>query len=169
MTGALRLRTKFDLPPADRDIVEKLKLDGSVTIGGGRFTNAAVQQKIEELSRRASGKTNDNGPDAARRNVTSDFDRRFTLGNGTLTLSKLTFDVPGAIVDLNGQYSLRSEALAFSGNLFVDAKVSETTTGWKSLALKMVDRLFRKNGSTIIPIKIAGSRDDPSLGIDVRR
>jgi hypothetical protein len=170
MTGELRLRTKFDLPPGDRDVVEKLKLDGAFTIGGGRFTKAAVQQKIEELSGRASGrKTNDSGPDAARRNVTSDFNGRFILGNGTLTLSKLTFDVPGAIVELNGQYSLRSETLAFSGNLFMDAKVSETTTGWKSLALKMVDPLFRKNGRTVIPIKIAGTRDDPSFGLDVRR
>jgi hypothetical protein len=170
MTGALRLRTKFDLPPGDRDVLEKLKLDGAFTIGGGRFTSAAVQEKIEELSRRASGrKTNGNGPDSARRNVTSDFSGRFTLGNGTLTLSKLTFDTPGAIVELNGQYSLRSETLDFSGNLFMDAKVSETTTGWKSLALKMVDPLFRKNGRTIIPIEIAGTRDDPSFGIDVRR
>jgi hypothetical protein len=170
MTGSLRLRTKLDLPPGDRDIIEKLKLDGAFAIGGGRFTNAAVQQKIEDLSRRASGrKTNGNGPDATPRNVTSDFSGRFTLGTGTLTLAKLTFDVPGAIVELNGQYSLRSETLDFSGNLFMDAKVSETTTGWKSLALKMVDPLFRKNGRTIIPIEIAGTRDDPSFGIDVRR
>jgi hypothetical protein len=122
------------------------------------------------LSRRASGrKTNGNGPDATPRNVTSDFSGRFTLGTGTLTLAKLTFDVPGAIVELNGQYSLRSETLAFSGNLFMDAKVSETTTGWKSLALKVVDPLFRKNGRTVIPIKIAGTRDDPSFGLDLRR
>jgi hypothetical protein len=170
MTGALRLRTKFDLPPGDRDVLEKLKLDGAFTIGGGRFTSAAVQEKIEELSRRASGrKTNGNGPDSARRNVTSDFSGRFTLGNGTLTLSKLTFDTPGAIVELNGRYSLRSEALAFSGDLFMDAKVSETTTGWKSLVLRVVDPLFRRNGRTIIPIKITGTRADPSFGMDVRR
>jgi hypothetical protein len=170
MTGALRLRTKFDLPPGDRDVLEKLKLDGSFTIGGGRFTSAAVQEKIEELSRRASGrKTNGNGRDSARRNVTSDFSGRFTLGNETLTLSKLTFDTPGAIVELNGQYSLRSEALAFSGDLFMDAKVSETTTGWKSLVLRVVDPLFRRNGRTIIPIKITGTRADPSFGMDVRR
>jgi AsmA-like C-terminal region len=101
--------------------------------------------------------------------VTSDFSGRFTFGNGTLALSTLTFDVPGAIVKLNGQYSLRPETLAFSGDLVLDAKMSETTTGWKSLALKMVDPLFRKDGRTIIPIKITGTRDDPSFGIDARR
>jgi hypothetical protein len=170
MTGALRLRTRFDLPPGDRDVVEKLKLDGAFTIGAGRFTNPAVQQKIDELSRRASGKkTSGKAPDAARPDVTSDFSGRFTFGNGTLALSTLTFDVPGAIVKLNGQYALRRETLAFSGDLVLDAKVSETTTGWKSLALKMVDPLFRRDGRTIIPIKITGTRDDPSFGIDVRR
>jgi hypothetical protein len=173
MTGALRLQTKFELPPGDRDVVDKLKLDGAFAIGAGRFTNPAVQQKIEELSRRARGnasrKTSDTGPDAKRRDVTSDFRGRFTLGNGTLALSKLTFDVPGAIVELNGQYSLRLETLDFSGNLFMDAKVSETTTGWKSFVLKIVDPLFRKDGRTIIPIKITGTRANPSFGMDVRR
>ena len=101
--------------------------------------------------------------------MTSDFAGRFTFGNGTLALSTLTFDVPGAIVELNGQYALRRETLAFSGNLFMDAKVSQTTTGWKSLVLRAVDPLFRKNGRTTIPIKITGTRDDPSFGLDVGR
>ena len=88
---------------------------------------------------------------------------------GILTAGALTFDVPGAIVELSGQYSLTRETLAFSGSLFMDAKVSETTSGWKSLMLKMVDPLFRKNGRTVIPIKIAGTRSQPSFGMDVRR
>jgi hypothetical protein len=47
--------------------------------------------------------------------------------------------------------------------------VSQTTTGWKSLMLKGVDPLFRKDGRTIIPIKISGTRNEPSFGMDVRR
>jgi len=165
MTGGLRLHTKFDLPPGDADVVDKLKLDGAFTIEGGRFTNANVQQKINELSRRASAKE----PEAAPQMVASDFSGRFVLADGQLALSTLTFNVPGAIVELNGHYSLTREALAFSGSLFMDAKVSQTTTGWKSLMLKVVDPLFRKDGRTVIPIKISGTRNEPSFGMDVRR
>jgi hypothetical protein len=165
MTGGLRLRTTFDLPPGDVDVVDKLKLDGAFTIDDGRFTNAEVQQKINELSRRASARE----PEAAPQKVASDFSGRFELAGGQLALSTLTFNVPGAIIELSGQYSLTREALAFNGSLFMDAKVSQTTTGWKSLVLKVVDPLFRKDGRTVIPIKISGTRNAPSFGMDVRR
>ena len=100
MTGGLRLRTKFDLPPGDADVVDKLKLDGAFTIDDGRFTNADVQQKINELSRRASAKESEGAPQT----VVSNFSGRFELDEGQLALSTLTFNVPGAIVELRGQY-----------------------------------------------------------------
>ena len=78
-------------------------------------------------------------------------------------------NVPGAIVELSGQYSLTREIFAFNGSLYMDAKVSQTTTGWKSLMLKVVDPMFRKDGRTVIPIKIGGTRDEPSFGMDARR
>ena len=165
MTGGLHLRTKFDLPPGDANVVDKLKLDGAFTIDDGRFTNAEVQRKINELSRRASARE----PVETPQKVASNFSGRFVLDEGQLALSALTFNVPGAIVELNGRYSLTREALAFNGSLFMDAKVSQTTTGWKSLTLKMVDPLFRKDGRTVIPIKIGGTRNEPSFGMDARR
>jgi hypothetical protein len=61
-----------------------------------------------------------------------------------------------------------AETLAFLGHLVMDAKVSEATTGWKSVLLRMVDPLFRKNGQTVIP-KIGGTRSAPSFGMDVGR
>jgi hypothetical protein len=165
MTGALALKTKFDLPPGDRDVVEKLKLDGVFNIDDGRFTNVEVQKQINELSHRASGRK----LDQPRAKVGSDFSGRFTLGDGQLTLNKLTFDVPGAVVELDGGYGLRAGSLDFSGNLYMDAKVSQTMSGWKSLLLKIVDPLFRRNGRTVVPIKIAGTRDKPQFGLDAKR
>ena len=87
-----------------------------------------MQQKINELSRRASAKESKAAPQTA-----SHFSGRFELADGRLALSTLTFNVPGAIVELSDQYSLTREILAFHGSLYMDAKVSQTTTGWKSL------------------------------------
>jgi len=165
MTGGLRLHTKFDLPPGDIDVVEKLKLDGAFVINGGQFTNPNVQKQINELSHRARAKD----LETARQKVTSEFSGRFKLGGGKLSLAKLTFDVPGAIVELDGAYSLPHETLDFTGTLFMDAKVSETMSGWKSLVLKVVDPLFRKNGRTVVPLKIQGTREDPKFGLDKGR
>jgi hypothetical protein len=166
MTGALHLETKFELPPGDKDVVEKLRLDGRFGIRQGRFTNPEVQRKIVELSRRASVKKKD-APAAP--SVASDVSGRFTLANGTLALPAVTFDVPGAAVRLAGRYGLETETIAFAGDLFMDAKISQTTTGWKSLLLKVVDPIFRRDGRTVIPIKISGTRNAPSFGLDVKR
>jgi hypothetical protein len=165
MTGALHLETKFDLPPGDRDVVEKLLLDGRFAIRDGRFTNPDVQKRIVELSRRASGTKEP----PATTGVDSDFSGRFLLGNGVLALPAVAFDVPGAAVRLSGRYNLRQETLAFAGDLYMDAKISQTTTGWKSLLLKIVDPLFRREGRTVVPIKISGVRSKPSFGLDVGR
>jgi hypothetical protein len=165
MTGALRLTTKLVLPPGERDVIEKLRLDGQFAIAGGRFTRLDVQKKINELSHRGSGKS----PAVERQKVASDFTGRFALRDGVLELPSVTFDVPGAAVQLSGHYALRPGTLEFHGNLFLDAKVSETTTGFKSILLKVIDPLFRKEGRTVIPIKIGGSRNDPSFGLDAKR
>jgi hypothetical protein len=53
------------------------------------------------------------------------------------------------------------------GQLLLDAKLSETTTGFKSILLKAVDPFFRKEGKTVQPIKVTGTREKPSFGLDL--
>jgi len=165
--GGLTMTTKFLLPPGKSDVVDRLRLDGRFTIGTARFTNYDVQGKIDELSKRASAKTAD--PNTA--HVVSDFQGRFILGNAQLALPELSFSTPGAKVELAGSYGLTSEALDFTGQLLLDAKISQTVTGFKSLLLKAVDPLFKKKTGTgsAIPIKIGGTRSAPDFGLDVRR
>jgi hypothetical protein len=167
MVGGLKLNTKFLLPPGDNDVIDRLRLDGQFWITKARFTNFDVQGKIEELSKRGRGKT----AEADKPRVASDFQGRFKLGGGRLLLPDVSFEVPGARVELAGNYGLKSEALDFKGQLLLDAKISQTTTGWRSLLLKVVDPVFkRKNGSgSAIPIKIGGSRSAPAFGLDVHR
>ncbi len=163
MTGGLTLQTTFNLPPGDRSVVDKLQLDGSFAITAGRFTDATVQQKINALSGRARTDEGDGGA------VTSDFTGRFTLADGQLALDPLRFTIPGALVDVRGEYALRSGALSFAGQLVMEARVSQAMDGWKALLLKPFDPLFRKDGQTLIPLTIAGTRADPKFGIDVKR
>ena len=164
MTGLLTLNTQFELPPGDRDIVEKLRLNGRFVIEQGRFTDPGVQTRINGLSQRARGK-----PEGPQPRVTSSFAGDFSLEEGVLAFRRLTFDVPGAVVDIKGRYSLRQETLAFAGELVMDAKISETFTGFRGFLLKAVDPLFRRGGRTVIPLRITGTRDKPSFGMDVKR
>ena len=166
MIGGLRLVTKFVLPPGDEDVVRKLRLDGRFTIAGTRFTNATVQDKINELSHRGSGHVRQTEIPG----VASRFDGKFRLGGGRLEIPGVTFGVPGSLVDLAGTYDIVPETLDFKGTLFMDAKVSDTTTGVKHLLLKLADPFFKRDGGgSAIPIKVTGRRSDPSFGLDKGR
>jgi hypothetical protein len=166
MTGALKLTTKFVLPPGKRDVVDKLRLDGQFSIAKAAFTDLDIQKKIDELSHRGRGK-----PVAGdRERVASNFLGRFTLDDGTLMLKTLTFDTPGSSVQLAGTYGLQQEVISFKGELMMDATISQTQTGWKRIVLKGIDPLFKKDGhGAVIPIIIQGTRSNPSFGLDKGR
>ena len=85
---------------------------------------------------------------------------------GVLALNSLAFDIPGAAVRLNGRYDIPGERLNFKGDLLMDAKVSQTVSGWKSWLLKVVDPLFREQGQTVVPLTISGPRSKPSFGVE---
>jgi hypothetical protein len=166
MSGGLTLTTTFVLPPGERDVVDKLRLDGRFAIATARFSNINIQKRVNEFSQRSRGnQASDDEP-----SVASNFKGQFRLADGTLSLQGLAFDIPGASVRLAGTYALRSELLDFTGMLLMDAKISETQTGLKRLLLKMIDPLFKKDGGgSAIPIKIVGKRSDPSFGLDKSR
>jgi hypothetical protein len=90
----------------------------------------------------------------------------FGLQDADISFRQLTFAVKGASVQLHGGYALDDEALNFHGHLRLNAKLSQTMTGFKSLMLKPFDSFFRKKGVTELPIKITGTRDKPSFGLD---
>jgi len=167
MSGALRLKTKFVLPPGDVDVVKKLQLAGQFAIAGTRFTDPGVQKKINELSRRSRG----NVADPEIEHVSSEFNGTFRLGGGTLKIPTVTFDVPGALVSLSGTYDMVPQTIDFGGTLTMDARISQLTTGFKSRLLRIVDPLFEKRGGggSEIPLKINGNRRNPSFGLDKGR
>ena len=164
MTGALSLRTKLDLHPGEEQIVERLKLDGSFTVQAARFTNPETEAKITSLSRRGQGKPQDKDI----QNAQSDMQGHFVLANSQLTFSSLSFTVPGASVQLQGTFGLLTQALDFQGTLRLQAKVSQMTSGIKSLLLKAIDPLFEGGGAgTVLPIKIRGTREEPSFQVEI--
>src|ERR1700681_3498988 len=163
LTGAVNFHTKFDLPPGEGDFADRLNLNGKFDVKQAQFTSPEVTAKIETLSRKGQGQPENKDAGSS----VSQLKANFVLDNGVITFPGLTFTVTGAQVALNGRYGLEKENLDFYGKLLMKAKISQTTTGAKSLVLKAVDPFFRKNGQTELPIKITGQRDHPSFGLDL--
>jgi hypothetical protein len=162
MTGVINLKAKFLLPPGKRNVIQKLALDGEFSVDRGEFAKAQVQDKVEEFSTKARG-VKDDTPDP----VVSHFGGAFKMRDGAIHFSDVTFAMPGARVNVNGQFMMESQALDFRGTVQLDAKLSQLTTGVKSFLLRTVDGLFRHEDVTVVPITIGGTADKPKIGLDV--
>jgi len=162
MVGKIQFRSKMELPPGDVDVIQKLRLDGNFGVGNAEFTTPTVQEKIETLSHKSRGLDKDEIKDER---IVSDLRGSFILRNAIVTFKKLAFVVPGAAVNLEGTYNLGNSQIDFEGELQMQAKLSETQKGVKSLLLKVVDPFFRKGKKTVLPIKVTGTRKDPKFGL----
>lgn len=176
IAGNVVMNTAFQLPPDPSHsltVMRRLGLTGKITIAQMHFTNPETDRKLDSISLRTQGDVKQAqqlskgaGPDdvSLDGHLTGDF----TLAHGTLLLSAAKFQLPGLQADLHGSYNLPGESFDFTGDVRLEATVSQMFTGWKSLLLKPADRLFKKNGAgTFLPFHLSGTKDSPEIGIEV--
>lgn len=164
MTGNARVKVHIDIPEKNEDLLERMRLKGQFAVSDGLFTDAKIQGRVNVLSHKGQGEPR-LGADGQE---TSELRGAFRMSNGVVAFSKLDFGVEGAALSTAGTYNMDSGQLDFRGKLELEASLSRTMTGIKSVFLKAVDPFFRgKDGGTELPIKITGTKDDPKYGIDL--
>lgn len=165
MTGRLTLRAKLEIPPGKESVPQKMKMQGQFALRQIHFTNPMIEDKVDILSLRAQGKTENLEPGAP--DVTSKMIGQFAMGNGELRFSRLDYTLPGGFVQLAGHYAMDGHQYAFKGKVRTSAEVSQMVASkWKSILLKPVDPIFRKHGwGTEVPIKVTSDRNGkPKIG-----
>jgi hypothetical protein len=166
MSGPVEMKTRLSLAPGAASVADRLALSGTFHVLRAHFTNEKVQGRVDSLSLRSQGKPKE-AQSHTEEDVPVDLQGVFTLKDGLLSFSLLHFLIPGTHVDMTGDYSLDGQKFDFHGKAWLDAKISQMTTGWKSILLKPVDPFFSKNGSgTEIPIRITGTESEPHFGLD---
>jgi len=166
MTGPVEMKTRLSLVPGDASVGDRLKLAGSFHVLDAHFTNEKVQRKLDSLSLRSQGKPRQ-AQEHSEEDVAVDLRGVFILKDGLLSFSFLHFLIPGTHIDMTGDYGLDGKEFDFHGTARLDAKVSQMTTGWKSILLKPVDPFFSKGGAgTEVPIRITGTQSEPHIGLD---
>ena len=164
LTGPMTLKAKLTIPPGRERVIDKIVLDGQFAVDDGKWGSASLREKLESLSRHALGHPQDGDTGSA----LSDLNGDFLLRDGIVHFRRLAFRVEGAAVDLAGSYTIRVEELDLAGHLRLQAKLSQLTTGTKSVLLKAVDPFFEQGGSgTVLPIRITGTRDHPVFSVTV--
>lgn len=166
MTGLISTKTKLQIRPGKERVLEKLSFQGTFVLARVEFTNAKVQDKVDMLSLRAQGHPRQAKPGAD--DVRSRIEGTFALSRGVMTFRRLTYQLPGARVNLTGLYSLDGQRFDFRGKVLTKASLSQMVSSrWASLALKLVPLFRKKGGGTEIPVKVSGTRSEPKFGLNL--
>ena len=171
MSGITSFHAKVSIPPGRRPFLEKVELQGDFGIDAGSFTKTDTQQGVNHLSQGALGEEDghktEKGSDDPE-TVLSNLKGHVLLRDGTARFSDLSFSVPGALAQLQGTYNLLTEKIDLHGTLKTDSQPSNTTRGMKALILKVLDPFFKKKHvGYIMPVKITGTYEHPSFGLDM--
>jgi hypothetical protein len=164
MSGGVTLQARAEIPPGKERFLEKLKLRGHFGIAGGTFSKPSTQEGVNKLSAGARGEKDPSDPET----VLTDLTGQVNLQEGTATFSDLSFGVPGADARMHGTYNLLNEKIDLRGQLQVDSRLSNTTSGTKSFLLKVMEPFFKKKKKgEIVPVRISGTYHHPSFGLSL--
>jgi hypothetical protein len=160
------MKAKIHIRPGKERVAEKLGLKGGFTVTQIHFSNPQVEDKVDMLSLRAQGDPKAAKPGAA--DIHSQMAGQFVMEAGKLNFSQLDYTLPGGNIKMVGVYSLDGSQFDFHGEVRTEAKISQMVASrWKSILLKPVDPFFRKDGSTVIPVKVSGTKSAPKFGLDI--
>jgi hypothetical protein len=164
MSGSITLQARAEIPPGKEPFLNKVKLRGTFGIAGGTFSKPSTQEGVNKLSAGARGEKDPPDPET----VLTDLTGRVDLHDGISTFTDLSFGVPGADARVQGTYNLLNEKIDLRGQLQVDSKISNTTSGTKSFFLKMMEPFFKKKKKgEIVPVRISGTFSHPSFGLSL--
>jgi hypothetical protein len=165
LTGAMNFRAQAEVPPGEQDFIQRVNLQGDFVIGSADFTKPTTQEAVDNLSQVALGGKPNEAPPAE---VAENMKGHVEMKNAIATFSDLYFGVPGALAHMHGTYGILTEKIDLHGNLRVDRKLSKGSTGIKAALLKVAEPFFKKkNQGEIVPIKMDGTFEHPSYGLEV--
>ncbi len=175
MTGPITFRAKATLPPGPRPFLNKLALQGDFGISDAQYPHPDTQRNVDVLSARARGQA-DKVEDTNQKLGNDSYDPGTVLSNlkghvvttnAVANFSNLTFDVPGASAKVSGTFKLRTQEVNLQGYMHLEAELSKTTTGVKSVLLKVMQPFMKKGkrNESVIAIKIGGTYQNPTYSI----
>jgi hypothetical protein len=165
MSGLISLTTSLDIDPGGESVTRKLNMKGEFSLREIHFTDAEVEDKVDILSLRARGETDNlksGAPDVQSRLVAD-----FSMRRGELTFPHLEYWLPGGDVKLSGTYRLEGRICDFAGDVRTKAEVSNMIASkWRSILLKPIDPFFRKHGwGAVIPVHVSGRNGKVKVGL----
>src|ERR1700723_3457156 len=87
MNGDAKITAKLVIGEGNRDIIQRMAVDGQFGVADAHFTSPSVQEKIDSFSRKGQGHPEDTDIE----NVVSGLAGKFRMAGGSIDFSKLSF------------------------------------------------------------------------------
>ena len=87
MNGNTTITAKLEIGEGERDIMQRMTVDGQFGVANAHFTSPSVQEKIDSFSRRGQGRPEDTDIE----NVVSGLAGNFRMAQGSIDFSSLSF------------------------------------------------------------------------------
>ncbi len=166
IAGPISFSTKTALPAGNGPFKERVRLTGVFSIDPAHFTSEHTQHSVDKLSAEAQGEHSELAED---NEAVSNLQGHVVLENGIARFSQITFRVPGAAASMAGTYSLLNKRVKFDGKMRMQAKLSQATTGAKSVFLKLLDPFYKKkNAGAELPVQMDGVYGHTHFSVGLR-
>lgn len=167
LTGVTSFRGHVALPAGKEPFQQRVQLKAQFGIASARLTNPEKQQDLNKASERARGNPDDNHPE----NVLSDLKGDVDLKDGVAQFSRFSFSVPGALASMHGTYALESERINLHGTLTLQAKLTDTTSGFKGFLLKAISPFIKRSNKPQepLPVAVTGTYDHPQYQVSITK
>ena len=90
---------------------------------------------------------------------------RVDAQNGTAMLSNCVLIAPAERAGGSGTFDLIDKKIDLRGVLRTTGKLSDTTSGLKTVLLKVITPFWRHNSVTVAPFKITGTAQNPVFSL----
>ncbi|HWD99210.1 MAG TPA: hypothetical protein VG345_09240 [Bryobacteraceae bacterium] len=171
MTGSVRIDANVVLPPAPPKFLSRLKLDGSFEIRNALFTNPATQSPLNYLSESADGEKKPEEREDGRQ-IPGVIHGAVHDSAGIARLSGIRYFAAGVNATVGGEFNIVSKAVDLRGVLATTGKLSDGTTGFKSILLHVARpflAIHSKGKITTVAFTIQGAASHPVLSLSASK
>jgi len=162
----ISLHTSIKLPAGKAKFLERLQMTGDFETSSGKFTSHNTQDLLNRLKESAKGESKKQ-QDADREEVSSRLKSHVVVKGGVARIENLVLEAPETMARMDGIFNLLSKEVDLKGTLKTEGKVSDTQSGFKAFAVKLITPFLKKQHTTFVPFEIKGPYGQVTARLDL--
>ncbi len=139
---------------------------GDFATASGHFHNPKTQGMLNHLSESAQGESKrEQGMDS--QSVASSLKSHIVVKGGVAHIQNLLLKAPNTLARMDGTFNLISKEIDMHGTLKTDGKLSDTQSGLKAFAVKIITPFLKKQHATVVPFQMKGTYGNISTRLNL--